>query len=300
MRPSWRSIAARHRAGRQDRLRGSDLRLDRPQRGADRTPQRSLSLPTRDGIDCRTISSASAPSSIRRSLFLMPAPAEPDRCDDAGRTPPRDRRDRAQAQGLDHRGRGLRRCSSAMTGPPLADAGAGPRLPCRRPVEGRGRGRARRLGRLPAEFRAARLHRPQDGDRRQAVPDLGTRRAAGPVRRTPTMPYSEALGRDREPRGASRARCFAGLDIRLDERVPFLWLNLPEPWLSSTFKSGRGGGGHPHRRRGRVQAGALRHGLPRRADRLFRVPDTEPGRRRASARCAGCSTTASAAYDTYN
>jgi DNA-binding transcriptional MocR family regulator len=30
---------------------------------------------------------------------------------------------------------------------------------------------------------------------------------------------------------------FAGLDVRLHDRVPFLWLTLPEPWLSSTFKA---------------------------------------------------------------
>ncbi len=39
---------------------------------------------------------------------------------------------------------------------------------------------------------------------------------------------------------ASRVRLardtFAGLDARLDDRVPFLWLTLPEPWLSSAFK----------------------------------------------------------------
>lgn len=30
---------------------------------------------------------------------------------------------------------------------------------------------------------------------------------------------------------------FAGLDVRLHDAVPFLWLTLPEPWLSGTFKN---------------------------------------------------------------
>jgi DNA-binding transcriptional MocR family regulator len=30
---------------------------------------------------------------------------------------------------------------------------------------------------------------------------------------------------------------FEGLDIRVHDQAPFLWLTLPEPWLSSTFKS---------------------------------------------------------------
>jgi DNA-binding transcriptional MocR family regulator len=30
---------------------------------------------------------------------------------------------------------------------------------------------------------------------------------------------------------------FAGLDVRLDDRIPFLWLTLPEPWLSGLFKN---------------------------------------------------------------
>ena len=30
---------------------------------------------------------------------------------------------------------------------------------------------------------------------------------------------------------------FGGLDVRLHDSVPFLWLTLPEPWLSSAFKS---------------------------------------------------------------
>lgn len=30
---------------------------------------------------------------------------------------------------------------------------------------------------------------------------------------------------------------FAGLNVRLDERVPFLWLTLPEPWFSGAFKN---------------------------------------------------------------
>ncbi|MYZ48071.1 PLP-dependent aminotransferase family protein [Propylenella binzhouense] len=30
---------------------------------------------------------------------------------------------------------------------------------------------------------------------------------------------------------------FAGLDVRLHDAAPFLWLTLPEPWLSGTFKN---------------------------------------------------------------
>ncbi|WP_128291672.1 PLP-dependent aminotransferase family protein [Afifella aestuarii] len=30
---------------------------------------------------------------------------------------------------------------------------------------------------------------------------------------------------------------FSGLDVYLDDVSPFLWLNLPEPWLSGTFKN---------------------------------------------------------------
>jgi DNA-binding transcriptional MocR family regulator len=38
-------------------------------------------------------------------------------------------------------------------------------------------------------------------------------------------------------RAALAREIFRGLDIRLNDCVPFLWLTLPEPWLSSTFKS---------------------------------------------------------------
>lgn len=38
-------------------------------------------------------------------------------------------------------------------------------------------------------------------------------------------------------RVALAREAFAGLDVRLHPAVPFLWLTLPEPWLSSTFKT---------------------------------------------------------------
>jgi DNA-binding transcriptional MocR family regulator len=34
---------------------------------------------------------------------------------------------------------------------------------------------------------------------------------------------------------------FTGLDVRLDDRIPFLWLTLPEPWLSGVFKNAAAG-----------------------------------------------------------
>jgi DNA-binding transcriptional MocR family regulator len=38
-------------------------------------------------------------------------------------------------------------------------------------------------------------------------------------------------------RSAVAREIFQGLDIRLHDNVPFFWLTLPEPWLSSTFKT---------------------------------------------------------------
>ncbi len=38
-------------------------------------------------------------------------------------------------------------------------------------------------------------------------------------------------------RAALAREIFQGLDIRLHDTIPFFWLTLPEPWLSSTFKS---------------------------------------------------------------
>ncbi len=38
-------------------------------------------------------------------------------------------------------------------------------------------------------------------------------------------------------RAALAREIFQGLDIRLNDCMPFFWLTLPEPWLSSTFKS---------------------------------------------------------------
>jgi len=34
---------------------------------------------------------------------------------------------------------------------------------------------------------------------------------------------------------------FTGLDVRLNDRIPFLWLTLPEPWLSGVFKNAAAG-----------------------------------------------------------
>jgi DNA-binding transcriptional MocR family regulator len=45
-----------------------------------------------------------------------------------------------------------------------------------------------------------------------------------------------ALAEVKERVGLARD-IFAGLDVRTNEAIPFLWLTLPEPWLSSTFKS---------------------------------------------------------------
>ena len=38
-------------------------------------------------------------------------------------------------------------------------------------------------------------------------------------------------------RVALAREAFAGLDVRLRDAAPFLWLTLPEPWLSGTFKN---------------------------------------------------------------
>lgn len=38
-------------------------------------------------------------------------------------------------------------------------------------------------------------------------------------------------------RSAVAKEVFGGLDIALRDTIPFFWLRLPEPWLSSTFKS---------------------------------------------------------------
>ena len=53
--------------------------------------------------------------------------------------------------------------------------------------------------------------------------------AAFDVRRRTLVEIAHRAGLARE--------AFQGLDVRLDDTVPFLWLTLPEPWLSSTFKS---------------------------------------------------------------
>lgn len=42
--------------------------------------------------------------------------------------------------------------------------------------------------------------------------------------------------REIEAREAAARRIFAGCDFRSHPHMPFLWLKLPEPWLSGTFK----------------------------------------------------------------
>ena len=39
-----------------------------------------------------------------------------------------------------------------------------------------------------------------------------------------------------EAREAHAREIFAGLDFNSHPRVPFLWLKLPDPWLSGTFR----------------------------------------------------------------
>lgn len=46
-----------------------------------------------------------------------------------------------------------------------------------------------------------------------------------------------------EAREAVVRQAFAGLDFRSDRRAPFLWMKLPDPWLSGTFKNVAAGEG---------------------------------------------------------
>ena len=39
-----------------------------------------------------------------------------------------------------------------------------------------------------------------------------------------------------EAREAIARSCFAGLEFTSHKRAPFLWMKLPEPWMSGTFK----------------------------------------------------------------
>ncbi len=92
---------------------------------------------------------------------------------------------------------------------------------------------------------------------------------------------------------------FAGLDVRLNERVPFLWLILPEPWLSSTFKAAAAGENiliDDEDEYKPVRSGTVYHGV---RIGFSSVPDTEKV-------AAGFRTLrrlvdhGTAAYDTYN
>ena len=39
-----------------------------------------------------------------------------------------------------------------------------------------------------------------------------------------------------EAREAVARQVFAGLDFASNKRAPFIWMNVPDPWLSGTFK----------------------------------------------------------------
>ena len=76
------------------------------------------------------------------------------------------------------------------------------------------------------------------------------------------------------------------------KRAPFLWLKLPEPWLSGTFKQAAGDRRRARRRRGRVQGRPHRADLPPHPHRLFDADAPRGRRASASPPSAGCSTTA--------
>ena len=168
-----------------------DLAQRQPDRPAQRADRRLTSTAPITPEDFERLCAQQHP----KLVFLMPSLHNPTLAIMPRPTAAGDRRDRPQVQCLADRGRHLRRNCSTTSRPLLVAAGAGAHLPCRQPVEdGRGR-RARRLGVLPGQFRAARADRAQDGDRRHAVPARRTRRPAG------------AFGRGRrDPRQGDGAR----------------------------------------------------------------------------------------------
>ena len=64
------------------------------------------------------------------------------------------------------------------------------------------------------------------------------------------------------------------------DRVPFLWLTLPEPWLSGAFKNAAAAENILIDDEDEYKAGAVRQGLPRGPDRILRCAGSRPGRRR--------------------
>ncbi len=150
-------------------------------------------------------------------------------------------RDIARRHGvLDDRGRSLWRHGRMIAMPLLARNRARSHLPGQRPVEIGGCRRAWRLGRLPAAFRPAHQGHPQD-DRRAAFPSFWLKPVLGwcseRSRRMAScaMQAVEELSRPREQL-AREASCRA-LISPPHPHAPFLWLKLPEPWLSGTFKN---------------------------------------------------------------
>ena len=59
---------------------------------------------------------------------------------------------------------------------------------------------------------------------------------AGAVRRGRRDPRQACAARSKGAR-RSRGQSFAGLDFTSHRLAPFLWMKLPEPWLSTTFKN---------------------------------------------------------------
>ena len=154
------------RTRRQDRLRAAHLFVDLAQRQSDRPPQRGVGS-DEHGADPEDFDRLCAQQHPKLA-FLMPSLHNPTLAIMPSSAAARSPRSPASTMSGSSRIRSTARCLIEQP-TPVRRACAGAHLPRRRPVEDGFRRRARRMGRLPRQFRAAYSDRAQDGDRRPSV-----------------------------------------------------------------------------------------------------------------------------------
>ena len=166
-------------------------------------------------------------------VFLMPSMQNPT-LSSCRMTACGNRRGRSQVQCLDHRGFDLQLpagANSRARSPRLRRSGCFTSAACRRPCPA-----GVRAGWVacPAHFapRVQTAHKMVTG----GISFMLAQLAADMVNSGEADTIRAKVRKEIAAREEMARRIFAGLDFQSHRNVPYLWMKLPEPWLSGTFK----------------------------------------------------------------